>query len=88
MGKIRLMDFVDDYDEYDELYGGKEKITKKNGKNKNEENLHESQLPVGERVIVISVDEKKQELRVSNFDREWLVQWSLFFILYDIYRYI
>ena len=48
MGKIRLMDFVDDYDEYDELYGGKEKITKKNGKNKNEENLHEPQrLPAG-----------------------------------------
>ena len=35
MGKIRLSDFVDDYDEYDELYGGKQKITKKNDKNKN-----------------------------------------------------
>ena len=84
------MDFVDDYDEYDELYGGKEKITKKNGKNKNEENLHESQrcLPVGERVIVISV-RKKQELRVSDpFDREWLVPMEFVFFMYDIYRYI
>jgi|TARA_A200000159_G_C7332239_1_gene343476 cytochrome b involved in lipid metabolism len=48
MGKIRLSDFVDDYDEYDELYGGKQKIIKKNGKNKNEENLQQSQgLPAG-----------------------------------------
>ena len=29
MGKIRITDFVDDYDEYDELYGGRQKITKK-----------------------------------------------------------
>jgi len=48
MGKIRMNDFVDDYDEYDELYGGREKITKKNGKNKNEENFQQSQrLPAG-----------------------------------------
>ena len=29
-----MNDFVDDYDEYDELYGGREKITKKNAKTK------------------------------------------------------
>ena len=34
MGKIRMNDFVDDYDEYDELYGGREKITKKCAKQK------------------------------------------------------
>ena len=68
MGKIRLSDFVDDYDEYDELYGGKQKIIKKNGKNKNEENLQQSQgcLPVGERVIVISVDEKSKKLEFQT----------------------
>ena len=48
MGKIRITDFVDDFDEYDELYGGRQKITKKNDKNKNEENLQQSQgLPTG-----------------------------------------
>ena len=48
MGKIRLSEFVEDYDEYDELYGGKQKIVKKNGKNKNEENFQQSQgLPAG-----------------------------------------
>ena len=50
MSRIRLSDFVDDYDEYDELYGGKQKIIKKKDKKENnyEENLHQSQgLPAG-----------------------------------------
>jgi hypothetical protein len=35
---------------------------------------HKGSLPVGERVIVISVSEEKQEVRlVDPFDREWIV---------------
>jgi hypothetical protein len=35
---------------------------------------HKGSLPVGERVIVISVNEEKQEVRVADpFDREWTV---------------
>ena len=49
MGKIRMNDFVDDYDEYDELYGGREKIRKNaKTKNQNEENFQQLQgLPIG-----------------------------------------
>ena len=52
MGKIRMNDFAsDEWDDFDELHGGREKIKRKNnGKTKNtyEDELHESQrLPAG-----------------------------------------
>ena len=70
-----MNDFVDDYDEYDELYGGREKITKKNEKNKNEENFQQSQRPVGWREGDSYIGRRKrQEIRVSDpFGREWVV---------------
>jgi len=35
---------------------------------------HNGCLPEGERVIVISVNEEKQEVKVTDpFDREWIV---------------
>lgn len=35
---------------------------------------HNGCLPEGERVIVISVNEQKQEVKVADpFDREWIV---------------
>jgi len=38
---------------------------------------HNGCLPVGERVIVISVNEEKQEVKVADpFDREWIVPLS------------
>jgi len=78
MGKIRLSDFVDDYDEYDELYGGKQKITKKNDKNKNnyEENLQQSQrMPAGWREGDSHIGkQKKQEITVTDpFGTEWIL---------------
>ena len=67
MGKIRLSDFVDDYDEYDELYGGKQKIIKKNDKNKNEENLQQSQgLPAGWREGDSHIGRAKKERNYNN----------------------
>ena len=69
MGKIRLSDFVDDYDEYDELYGGKQKITKKNDKNKNnyEENLQQSQgMPAGWREGDSHIGKQKKARNYNN----------------------
>ena len=69
MGKIRLSDFVDDYDEYDELYGGKQKITKKNDKNKNnyEENLQQSQrMPAGWREGDSHIGKSKKARNYGN----------------------
>jgi len=69
MGKIRLSDFVDDYDEYDELYGEKQKITKKNDKNKNnyEENLQQSQrMPAGWREGDSHIGKQKKARNYGN----------------------
>jgi len=52
MGKIRMNDYAsDEWDDLDELHGGREKIKRKNdgkSKNNNEDELHQSQrLPAG-----------------------------------------
>lgn len=52
MGKIRMNDYTsDEWDDLDELHGGREKIKRKNNgkaKNKDEDDLHQSQrLPAG-----------------------------------------
>jgi len=42
---------------------------------------HNGCLPVGERVIVLSVDEKKQEIKLADpFDREWVVPMAYVFL--------
>ena len=69
MGKIRLSDFVDDYVEYDELFGGKQKIIKKNDKNKNnyEENLQQSQgMPAGWREGDSHIGKSKKARNYGN----------------------
>jgi hypothetical protein len=43
-------------------------------------NNHRGCLPAGERVIVISADEKKQEIRLKDpFDIEWIVPMEFVF---------
>ena len=69
MGRIRLSNFVENYDEYDELYGGKQKITKKNDKNKNnyEENLQQSQrMPAGWREGDSHIGKQKKARNYGN----------------------
>lgn len=84
MSKVRL-NHIDwkNYDELDELYDDSMELIqnkkRKNGKfkeNENDRDFHQPQwvYPVGERVIVISVNEEKQEVKVTDpFDREWIV---------------
>jgi len=69
MGRIRLSNFVENYDEYDELYGGKQKITKKNDKDKNnyEENLQQSQrMPAGWREGDSHIGKQKKARNYGN----------------------
>jgi hypothetical protein len=67
MGKIRITN-IDLLDEYDDLYGGKEKI-KKNDKNKNnyEENLQQSQrMPAGWREGDSHIGKQKKARNYGN----------------------
>tara|TARA_B100001057_G_scaffold393361_1_gene402244 strand:- start:1268 stop:1471 length:204 start_codon:yes stop_codon:yes gene_type:complete len=67
MGKIRITN-IDLLDEYDEMYGGKQKI-KKNDKKKNnyEENLQQSQgMPAGWREGDSHIGKQK---KARNYNR-------------------
>jgi len=69
MGKIRLSGIdSDDYDEYDSLYGGKEKIQKNDKKQNNyEENLQQSQgMPAGWREGDSHIGKSKKARNYGN----------------------